>query len=226
MRRFEAQSLDEILLCPLCGKDLIPAMQFPCTHRVCDDCYVCLAIDDCPTCTKPGIAVPDPVFNLLVRRFQREKKYRCMRCKAMIQSEDHIGKHCCTRMNFEIVAQKAPSTIPDVINEIFQAILILGENIFHDVSGYGKTTGWQLNEQGKLYTCVKLFDPAFRNRQIFLTENRMCGIAPTIETKPEVVFVYATPDPMNIGKLEAEVAHPKSWEHQHVRQKKIKRALS
>ena len=226
MRRFEAQLLDQVLLCPLCGQDMIPAMKFPCTHRICDDCYACLAIDDCPTCTKPGIAVPDPAFDLLVRRFQRERKYQCMRCKAIIQSEDLIGKHCCTRMNFEIVAQKAPSTISDVVKEISQAIQILGENIFQDVFGYGRTTTWQLDEQGKLYTHVQLFDPALRNRQIFLTENKMCGTVPTIETKPEVVFVYAKPDPMNIGKFEADAAHPKSWEHRQVRQKKIKRALS
>lgn len=223
MQQFEEQSLDRVFLCPVCGHDMIPAMKFPCNHRVCDDCYTCLSIDDCPTCTKPGIPVPDPAFNLFVRRFQRERKYRCMRCKAMIQSEDQIEKHCCTRMNFEIVAQKALSIISDVDKEIYQAIQISGENILHDVSGYGKTTEWKLDEQGKLYTYVRLFDQTLRNRPIFLTENRMCGEAVTIETKPEVVFVYAKPDPMNIGKYEAEVAHPRSWENQPMPKKYTKR---
>ena len=212
MPHFEPQSLDKVLLCPLCGYDMIPAMKFPCTHRICDDCYVCLAIDDCPTCTQPGIAVPDPLFDLLVRRFQRERKYKCMRCKAMIQSEDHIGKHCCTRMNYEIIPPKPPSTIRDVVKEIAQAVQVYGENIFQNISGYGRTTTWKVDEQGKLYTYVQLFDPTLTNYRIFLSENNMCGESVTVETKPEVVFIYAKPDPMNIGKFEAEVAHPKSWE--------------
>eukprot|EP00754_Rhynchopus_humris_P028211 Rhum_TRINITY_DN15139_c4_g1::Rhum_TRINITY_DN15139_c4_g1_i5::g.140135::m.140135 len=90
---FTPVDLPDVFTCPVCFKDLHPAMAYDCLHKVCAECAE--KCPQCPTCRTAGAPPrPNHAFSNVVEHQRKTVGYTCNVCSSAVAA-DARGSHAC-----------------------------------------------------------------------------------------------------------------------------------